>query len=169
VAVLNPDDLFDQAEWLLTRPNEVDVRRAVSAAYYGLFHAVLTAAADQAVGEDFRTLRIYGFVYRSISHASLRDLCGAIKRVPDKYKPHVPHGGFDNHLREFATALIQLYEKRQIADYDPVAPVLRSDAVALIGLARQGLMHFEAASDEHRMTFLTLLLIPPRGKQEPAG
>src|SRR5215216_7618181 len=44
VAILNPEHLFDQAEKLILsppagRPRQVDIRRAISAAYYGVFHA----------------------------------------------------------------------------------------------------------------------------------
>jgi hypothetical protein len=53
--VLNPDHLFDQAERLVATtaggaPRQADLRRAVSSVYYGLFHAILTAAADLFVG-----------------------------------------------------------------------------------------------------------------------
>jgi hypothetical protein len=97
VALLHPDELFSQADLLVSYPNEVDFRRAISAAYYGLFHAILTAAADQAVGFEFRAHRIYSYVYRNISHASLRELCDAIKKpaLPPKFKPFEPQGGFD--------------------------------------------------------------------------
>jgi uncharacterized protein (UPF0332 family) len=54
VAILNPDQLFEQAEKLIAipagRPRQVDIRRAISSAYYAIFHAIITAAADQFVG-----------------------------------------------------------------------------------------------------------------------
>jgi len=54
VATLNPDHLFEQAERLVAPPpagppRQVDLRRAISAAYYGLFHFCLIAAADEFV------------------------------------------------------------------------------------------------------------------------
>jgi hypothetical protein len=51
VTILNPDHLFDQADRLIVStagpPRQVDLRRAISAAYYGVFHIVATAVADQ--------------------------------------------------------------------------------------------------------------------------
>lgn len=49
VAILNPDHLFEQADRLAApfgpgTIRQVDVRRAISAAYYGVFHAILAAA-----------------------------------------------------------------------------------------------------------------------------
>jgi hypothetical protein len=98
---------------------------------------------------------------------SLRGLCEAIKKtpVPAKLRPFAPEGGFDDRLRQFATAVIELQEKRYIADYDPVASVPKSDAMAMIGLAREALKRFDTANPEHKAIFLTLLLIPPRGKR----
>ena len=51
VAVLNPDHFFEQADTLMAppagAPRQVDLRRAISNAYYGVFHAILAAAADE--------------------------------------------------------------------------------------------------------------------------
>src|SRR6516225_6669624 len=79
VAILNPDHLFEQAEELISpragRPRQVDVRRAISAAYYAIFHAIITAATDQFVGVTNRDESRYGLVYRSVDHRWLRELC----------------------------------------------------------------------------------------------
>jgi hypothetical protein len=72
VAILNPEHLFDQAEGLVTsgggRPRQVDIRRAISASYYGLFHAVVAAAADLIIGQNNRSKPDYGLIYRTIDH-----------------------------------------------------------------------------------------------------
>jgi hypothetical protein len=56
VAILNPEHLFDQADALILggigRPRQTDIRRAISASYYGLFHALVTAAADLVIGAN---------------------------------------------------------------------------------------------------------------------
>ena len=71
MAVLNSDHLLDQAERLTTplglgAPRQADLRRAISAAYYGVFHAVATEAADEFVGRTQRDSARYALVYRSI-------------------------------------------------------------------------------------------------------
>jgi hypothetical protein len=79
VAILNPEHLFDQADALILggigRPRQTDIRRAISASYYGLFHAVVTAAADLVVGQTNRAQPRYGLVYRSIEHKRVRESC----------------------------------------------------------------------------------------------
>jgi hypothetical protein len=80
LAILNPEHLLEQAGRLIApglrgQPRQVDLRRAISAAYYAVFHAALTLAADHFVGVTRRATSQYSLVYRSIDHRSLRDLC----------------------------------------------------------------------------------------------
>ena len=80
MAVLNPDHLLEQADGLIVppgggAPRQADLRRAISNAYYAVFHAVVTQAADELVGKTNRTTPRYALVYRSIDHSSLRKVC----------------------------------------------------------------------------------------------
>jgi hypothetical protein len=170
VAILDPEHLFEQADLLITaragRPRQADIRRAISATYYGLFHAAVTAAADQVVGATNRAKSRYGLVYRSIDHKSLRDLCEAIKKpnLPDKYKPYAPQGGFEPDIIAFATAVAELQEKRHEADYNPMIQMKRSDTILWIGAARAALTGFQNVDPEQRTIFLTLLLFATRSR-----
>ena len=61
MAPLNPEHLFEQAEALVVPPEagpprQVDIRRSISAAYYGVSHAIAAAAADEFVGKTKRSL-----------------------------------------------------------------------------------------------------------------
>jgi hypothetical protein len=169
VAILNPDHLFEQASNLIAssatgRPRQVDLRRAISAAYYGVFHAVLTAAADQAVGSVRRASEHYGLVYRSVSHRGLRELCQEVQKpVPSaRYRRYQPVGGFSRNVRTFAAGLVQLQDARHSADYDPLVTLKRSDALFAVRLARRAVGRFKRASLRNWTVFLTLLLFPPR-------
>jgi hypothetical protein len=99
-----------------------------------------------------------------VGHQALRDLCEEIgKPTPaKKYRPHVPAEGFGPNLPVFASALVELYEKRHTADYDPAIRVKTSDALSAIRRARSAIVRFNRASALRRKTFLTLLLFPPR-------
>jgi hypothetical protein len=169
VATLNPDHLLEQAERLVAPPpagppRQVDLRRAISAAYYALFHFCLTAAADEFVGVTQRTASRYALVYRSIDHKALKDLCVEARKSmpPVRYAPYVPTGGFDANVQAFATAVIELQEKRHVADYNPQPRFRTSNARLAIGTARSAIRRFLAAGEEHRKAFLTLLICPPR-------
>src|SRR3984893_89256 len=106
VAILNPEHLFEQAALLIVRsqgrPRQVDIRRAISAAYYGIFHAIITAAADEFVGGINRTRRRYGLVYRSVGHAWLRDLCKEVQKqtLPQKFKAYEAGSRSEEHTSE---------------------------------------------------------------------
>jgi hypothetical protein len=56
VAVLNPSHLFEQANKLVAiqvgPPRQVDIRRAISAAYYATFHATMPHAPSNGFGLD---------------------------------------------------------------------------------------------------------------------
>ena len=119
VAIPNPEHLLEQAEKLIERPTagaprQVDLRRAISSAYYGVFHATMTVAADAFVGRAWRSSAQYSFAYRSIDHRSLRDICNEVTRpiLRDRYKPFEPTGGFGNHIKAFAQSLLDLQQKR---------------------------------------------------------
>lgn len=169
VATLNPDHLFEQAEKLVEAPQagpprQVDVRRAISAAYYAVFHALLTAVADQFVGRTKRGTIEYALVYRSVSHGWLKSVCDGLKSSQAKrpFSQHAPHGGFGPDIQMLALAVLDLQEKRHSADYDPVGMVRTPDALLAIRLGRTALARFGRAPAANRTRFLALLAFPPR-------
>jgi uncharacterized protein (UPF0332 family) len=168
VAILNPEHLFEQAEKLITpqagRPRQVGIRRSISAAYYAIFHATITAAADKFVGVSNRGNSRYGLVYRSVSHVWLRDLCKEVQKqtLPNKFRSFVPNTGFGRNIVAFAEMAVELQEKRHSADYDVMIRINRSDAVVAIATARAALKRFQKANKTRRVAFLSLLLFPPR-------
>ena len=168
MAVLNPDHLFEQAEELIAPPpagppRQVDLRRAISAAYYGVFHYIITAAADEFVGVTKNTKR-YALVYRSVNHRGLRDLCYEAKKPQPsaRYSNYAPSNGFGPNIQAFASPFVELQEKRHSADYDPSKRMKTSDAALAISTARSAIRRFERASEPRRKAFLALLLFPPR-------
>ena len=169
MATGNPDYLFEQAEKLVSpppagAPRKVDLRRAISSAYYGVFHATLTAAADEFVGKANRSDRRYALIYRSVDHRTLKQLCTEVnKQQPSRpFVPYFPKSGFGPDIQNFAAAAISLQEKRNSADYDPLIRVTSADAKLVIEKARTALERFDKADQTLRRVFLTLLLVRPR-------
>lgn len=169
MAVLSPDHLLDQADRLIAppgggAPRQADLRRAISNSYYAVFHAIVTQTADDFVGKTNRASPRYALVYRSIAHASLRKLCEDVKKttLPEKYSMYSPRGGFGADLSALATAVVDLQEKRHLADYDPLFRVSMSDAVAVIATGRAALKLFRKASRSPRKAFISLLTFPPK-------
>jgi len=167
---LNPDHLLEQAEHLIERradggePRDVDLRRAISAAYYAVFHYILAAATDEFVGPAERGAPSYTLVYRRVDHGALSRLCAEVKKPKSstKYSQFSPPEGFARDVKSFAGALVELQEKRHSADYDPSIRFGPQDARSAIASARRAIARFAEVSSVERRIFLTLLLFPPR-------
>lgn len=167
--VLNPDHLLDQADRLMTppgggAPRQADLRRAISNAYYAVFHTIVTEAADNFVGRTQRQSAQYSLIYRSIEHRSLRRLCEEVIKptLSAKYSRYQPRGGFGPDLIAVAIAVTDLHEKRQLADYDPMFRAVMSETVLAVATGRAALLRFRNANNARRRAFLTLLAFSPR-------
>lgn len=173
MAILIPSHLLEQAERLLesrlggrspTLVRQVDRRRAISAAYYAVFHAVLIELADKFVGRELRKSGRYTLAYRHIDHRQLEFLSNqVVRQTPEKkYQPFFPDDGFDDAIRKFASLIVGLKGDRSSADYDPSRWVRIADARVAISQARSAIALFNNAPDDQRQIFLTLLAFPPR-------
>jgi hypothetical protein len=167
--VLSSEHLLDQAERLIAppgggAPRQADLRRAISNAYYAIFHAIATQAADELVGGRHRATPQYALVYRSIDHTSLRRFCDDLTKqnLPAKYIKYVPRGGFGPDLSALATAVVDLQEKRHLADYDPLFRVKMSDAALAVATSRTALASLGNVSRAARKAFLLLIVFSPR-------
>lgn len=101
MSILNPNHLLEQADRLIAAPaagppRQVDLRRAISSAYYALFHMTLTALADEMVGALYRNTSRYALIHRSVSHNTIKELCLNLSKssIPGRYAACVPFGFF---------------------------------------------------------------------------
>jgi hypothetical protein len=162
----DPDRLFQQAEALIDgHKDETDLRRAISTAYYGVFHFILRAAADVVVGAANRSTSRYNLAYCSIDHGRLKTLCDQLRtsKLNDKLKPYEPAAGF-GPIFDFARLALNLQWQRNLADYDTTYKLDAAGARVAVSDARDAVKHFQAASVEQREAFLTLLLFKPRDR-----
>jgi hypothetical protein len=164
MSVIDPDHLLDQAAKLIRLDGEgaarqVALRRAVSNAYYSVFHLIAAALADQFVGSTKRNVAQYGLVYRLVSHGDLAKLCEDLskKTPPRRFTSYLPTGGFGTNLVAVFAAVKDLQEKRYSADYNPTMKFHTSYAVLAISTAQSALARFRAAPDVEKAAFLSLL------------
>ena len=151
-----PAHLLEQAQRMIDvsgRPRQVNLRRAVSSAYYALFHFTMAAAADMVAGRTARSAApdLYKRVYRAIDHADLRS------RLSDGRLQAI-----SRNIARFASAVINLQQARHKADYDPFDRISKTDAVAHINDARDAIAAFEAATLNERQACLTSVLFRER-------
>jgi uncharacterized protein (UPF0332 family) len=161
VPPLDPDELLDQARRLAGQSTQADLRRAISSAYYGLFHFFLTAAADMIVGADKRDTPYYGLVFRSIDHSQLRVVSRRLSRSKPDDLPMAPTGGF-GPIADVARLAGNLLELRYKADYDPYYACNANEASLAISDAQQAVDLFKATTADRQQAFLRILLFKSR-------
>lgn len=165
---INPEHLIEQAEalsqTLSRRPRETDLRRAISNAYYAMFHSLAKEVADELVGVTRRRAKEYNIVYRSLEHGRAKDLCRDLTKttLPQKYSGLAPAGGFCADITQFCTAFADLQERRHAADYDPSERFLVADAKLTLGTAKSAIQKLEGAPQAERRLFIHLLVFKIR-------
>jgi uncharacterized protein (UPF0332 family) len=83
-------------------------RRAVSTAYYAVFHALMQLCAEELLGSSKQSGPEYEIVYRSLNHGSLKD---AFNKKPLNTVPT---------LKEIGDRVVELQTARNLADYVPM-------------------------------------------------
>lgn len=140
-------------------PHSGDVlfRRAISTAYYALFHT-LTAAGAEAFASGGPALSHKAA--RAFSHAGMRKVCDAYIRSPHPFPDLLPA---DPHLVGIAQAFTVLQEGRHSADYDLATLFDSREATRLVSSAEAAYAAFDAIrTASATKTFLTALLLADR-------
>jgi len=142
------EELLDLAELLAGRdagpgrPRTVHLRRAISSAYYALFHELISQATGRTVGAGPDREADRHAVSRWYVHAEIKTVCqwtvrrAAGQSVPDSIAHLLDTPPPD--LVAVADAFLALQEARHEADYDHTADVSRRDARAHVDRARDG-------------------------------
>lgn len=146
------------------RPAQINLRRAVSAAYYGLFHGLTTAGSEAFAGGG-EALRFQAA--RAFSHTAMRKVCDAYVRSPTR-----PFAAGLNRLNErpsppelirVAVAFARLQEGRHAADYDLLVQFEFESAANFVRLAETALADLEAIRPlPETAVFLSALLLADR-------
>ena len=131
------------------RPRETDLRRAVSTAYYAMFHCLATCCADMLVGgpSAHRDMRAWNRMYRSLQHGTTRQRC-----------QHRDITDFPGPIQDFASAFVEMQNRRHTADYAPDADFRKSDVIRDINLAESVITAFATVDIADRRAFAVHVL-----------
>jgi hypothetical protein len=147
------EDLFEIADRLARldsgRPRQASLRRAVSTAYYAVFHALAYLCSDRLVGWG-KSWEFVSPIYRSLDHA----------RAKTVLTSWLPKHGSDIAL--IGQTFIELQEKRHIADYDPEPRHGRAETIDLIDQARTAITRITSLSPEDKLRLATQLIARKR-------
>ena len=132
------EDLLAQALHLANldkgKPRQANLRRAVSAAYYSVFHLLVADA-----GERFSPRSPAGLsarVGRSLAHSEMKQVCRAVAEQHSSsiFLTLLPDG-FGPEVRRVANAFTFLQARRHEADYDLVISYSRLKTLEIIDRA----------------------------------
>lgn len=159
-----PKDLLDQATHLATRepkrPKQASLRRAVSSAYYAVFHLLVDSGARFLVrGNDRADLRLA--VARAFDHSEMKSAANAFHggTVPSVLERAVP-GPIHPNLKFVCRAFLDLQQARHEADYDLTRVFTRGEVLNLVAMAEESFPRWKAvAGSPEGDAFLVMLLV----------
>jgi hypothetical protein len=148
-------------------PRPAALRRAVSAAYYAVFHELIQAAIRRSIGADAAHAMDRQAASRWYSHHDVRVVSDWVRaqargeRIPEKARALLDQPSPE--LVILTEAVRTLRDARILADYEYAVDISMEDARAAIDRSRSALARLaELAPDRVTENYLTLLLGGPR-------
>ena len=132
-----------------TQPLEVSLRRAVSTAYYAMFHALARSNAHSLIGTLHSPTARHAWtrIYRGLEHRDAKRHLQQDQQL------------FSQPVRAFADTFVELHAQRHVADYDPDEPFTRSATQQWIARAEEAINDFiRVPVDERRMVAIQVLI-----------
>lgn len=135
-----PSDLLGQARLLVggepKKPKQASLRRAVSAAYYSLFH-LLAEDAAKAMFRGTNAADLRAAVRRAFQHATMKKAAQGIG-ASNPAKPWKSLLGAPSpELKLVAVTFVDLQQARHQADYDLSRPLTRAEALDFVERAER--------------------------------
>lgn len=165
--MLGPTDLLSAARLLTDgeAATEAHFRRAISTAYYALFHHVLRAGAERFLKDGKTDGAAYSVLYRGFSHGRMKAVCESLNAstLNRTFARQFRRASVSAEMRTFANIFLALQEWRQLADYDPLLDFAKSDAETCIQDARVAMATFDRAEPAEQDDVLALMLTNARG------
>ena len=144
------------------RPIQGNLRRAVSTAYYALFHFLIDRSSRALMGTENSKRPFRDVLARAFDHGEMAQACRtfSVGQFPksiagtlgNNYK--VPRG-----ISLVAETFLEAQEKRHKADYDRSAILARADVLLLIRSVGQDISTFDGSGDPVDRKFFLHCLI----------
>ena len=151
---MRPLDLIETARGLTElsprRPSQANLRRAVSTAYYAMFHCLAGCVANALIGRARDSA--WHQAYRALEHGKARNACENQRAI----------AAFPPAVRRFATIFAAMQKVRQQADYALDGKYEKEDVRAAIDIAEGAIVVFEQADARHRRAFVAHVLFKRR-------
>ncbi|MBA3391188.1 MAG: hypothetical protein H0T89_01025 [Deltaproteobacteria bacterium] len=130
------EDLLAQAKHLAElerrRPKQASLRRAISTAYYSMFHLLV----DEATMLVVPTAALRAAAARSFDHKALKNaakLVGGAYRGQANWLGAYMRGSISDELAGVCDAFVELQDQRLTADYDTSVSFTRAQVSSRVG------------------------------------
>jgi uncharacterized protein (UPF0332 family) len=164
-----PEQLLEQAEHLANRerkrPRQASLRRAVSTAYYALFHLLIHEATLNWRRADQRALLARFFEHGRMKAASEKQRSECNRNI-NATPPPAPSRELEciQHLRRVADTFFQAQQQRLMADYDNTKQWTRTEVLTQIQLVEEAFESWRQIRNEAiAQAYLISLLGNPKG------
>ncbi|MBX3102209.1 MAG: hypothetical protein KF690_06855 [Bacteroidetes bacterium] len=159
MAIKLAQDLLEQARHLAhkepKRPKQASLRRAVSAAYYTLFHHLVGTSCTLLFSNTQRS--VHAIAARAFEHTSIKEACTNFNKqpLPPKYRDLVDYHRSTPEselevLRHFAATFIRLQDLRHDADYNLDKSFEKLEVFELIDEVQQAILNLRELQDRNR-------------------
>lgn len=134
------------------RASQADLRRAVSTAYYAMFHALSDVCASSFLGarSPDRCERAWTQAYRAVDHRKAREAC---RKCADEILSFPPA------IQSFAKYFVTMQALRTQADYNPNGRYSRHEVLGQIDGAGKAIAALNDAPARHRKAFAAFVLL----------
>jgi hypothetical protein len=141
-----------------TRPQQVNLRRAISSAYYALFHFLIEEANRFLIGTTTERTGLRNVLTRAFAHTEMATTARSFATgpLPPGILQRMGTTPIPASLRQSAQTFLVAQELRHLGDYDLARTFLRSEVLALINRVEQVFAAWPALRD-NRATELFLL------------
>lgn len=144
------------------RPQQANLRRAISTAYYALFHFLVDEATKTMIGTANERRVFRNYLARGFQHSDMRDACKSfIETNPGANTAPglVAAGPSDSTIRLVAQVFGEAQQKRHDADYNRTKPATRADALATINSVSHAIRAIKPLLPEPKVKFFLCCLI----------
>ena len=134
------------------RPRQEPLKRAVSSAYYAMFHALCHSNADAIIGRrsDPSARLAWTRIYRALDHRQAKNrLAQAMRDLPPP-------------ARSFAVIFGVMQEQRHDADYNPNSTFAREEVFYLLDAADMATQDFMRMQRNDRRAVAAVALLQDR-------
>lgn len=137
-------------------PDQGKLRRAISTAYYALFHRIIERSVDEIVGVT-APAALRSLASRAFGHGAMKDLA---ERIAQNRPPKSLHTLIETVPRDLmlvADAFVKLQRERHRADYDLAHPFRKAEVLQYLQLVETAIGMLAERPSPEMKHFLILL------------